>query len=160
MERQQTIPIGQARLRVLISALLLAGLLVTLVPAVSRAASFTVTNLNESGAGSLRQALADAKAAVGDDTISFEDGLTGTITVASQLVIDSNVIIQGPGAELLTISGGNTTRVFLVKDGVTATIDGLAISDGSADNGGGIHVASSTLNVTNSVFTGNGYFGD
>jgi len=157
MERQQTIPIGQARLRVLISALLLAGLLVTLVPAVSRAASFTVTNLNESGAGSLRQALADAKAAVGDDTISFEDGLTGTITVASQLVIDSNVIIQGPGAELLTISGGNATRVFLVKDGVTATLDGLTISDGSAEEGGGIHVASSTLTITNSVFTGNGY---
>ncbi len=145
-------------MRVLISALLLAGLLATLVPAVSRAAGFTVTNLNDSGSGSLRQALADAKAAGGDDIIAFHAGLTGTITVTSWLVIDSNVTIQGPGAELLTISGGNTTRVFLVKDGVTATIDGLTISDGqvgSNERGGGIMITSSTLTITNSAFSGN-----
>lgn len=156
MERCATISIGQARLRVLISALLLTGLLVTLVPAVSRAASLTVTNTNNDGSGSLRQALLDAKAAVGDDTITFDlNDCPCTITVTSELVIDSNVTIEGPGADMLTVSGGGSTRVFWVTNGVTAALDGLTISNGSANEGGGILNASSTLTITNSTFTGN-----
>ena len=155
MERHATIPMAQVRLRVLISALLLASLLVALVPAVTRAASFTVTNLNDSGPGSLRQALADAKASAGYDTITFAADLTGTITLTSQVFIDSNVTIQGPGADTLTISGGNTTRVFSVSAGITATIDGLTISNGNYDNGGSILVGASTLTITNCSFIAN-----
>ena len=47
------------------------------------AATFTVTNLNDSGPGSLRQAILDANAAAGDDTIVFQSGLSGTITLTS-----------------------------------------------------------------------------
>src|SRR5258708_8132434 len=45
---------------------------------VSRAATLIVTNLNDSGAGSLRQAVIDAAAG---DTITFQSGLTGTISL-------------------------------------------------------------------------------
>ena len=45
------------------------GLLV--LPVAGRAANFTVTNTNDSGAGSLRQAMLDANAAGGNNSISF-----------------------------------------------------------------------------------------
>ncbi len=54
--------------------------------------TYTVTNTNDSGAGSLRQAIIDANANPGDDTIIFLNGL-GTITLTSgELLINSNII--------------------------------------------------------------------
>src|SRR5262249_13149269 len=45
-------------------------------------AVFTVTNLNDSGPGSLRQAIDDSNAIQTDaDTIVFQPGLTGTISL-------------------------------------------------------------------------------
>ena len=41
-----------------------------------------VTNTADSGAGSLRQAIADANANAGTDAINFQAGLTGTITLS------------------------------------------------------------------------------
>ena len=65
------------------------------------AATITVTNTNDSGPGSLRQALADAN---DGDTITF--AVTGTIVLTSGgLVIDKNVTISGPGADRLSIDG-------------------------------------------------------
>lgn len=59
----------------------------------ARAGSVTVTTLNDSGPGSLRQAVADAKAG---DTITF--GVQGTITLASgALTIDKDLAVEGPG---------------------------------------------------------------
>src|SRR6188474_125310 len=65
--------------------LALLGGMFTVVPAV-QASTLTVTNTNDSDAGSLRQAIADA---VSGDTITFSPSLSGqTITLASTLVID------------------------------------------------------------------------
>ncbi|MDG4548947.1 MAG: hypothetical protein P9F19_05990 [Candidatus Contendobacter sp.] len=47
----------------------------------AQAATFTVTNLADAGGGSLRQAILDANGAAGADTITFQAGLTGTITL-------------------------------------------------------------------------------
>jgi hypothetical protein len=47
-----------------------------------------------------------------NDTIQF-GGLTGTIALTSrQLQITRDVDIEGPNANLLTISGNNSSRVF------------------------------------------------
>ena len=65
------------------------------------ASAATVTNLNDSGPGSLRHVMA---AAAPGDTIDF--AVTGTIILTSgQLVIDKDVTITGPGPTNLTVSG-------------------------------------------------------
>ena len=121
------------------------------------AATVTVTNTNDSGAGSLRQAIADAAPG---DTINFSGSISGgTITLTSgQLVINKNLTIQGPGAGLLSISGNYASRVFRINAGVTAAIDGLRIKDGALglppSVGGGI-LNQGVLSVSNSTITGN-----
>ncbi|HEX6834895.1 MAG TPA: hypothetical protein VF132_15255 [Rudaea sp.] len=106
------------------------------------AATITVTNLNDGGLGSLRQAIADANGSAGPDTIVFQSGLTGTITLTSgQLAISDSVDIQGPGAAVLSVSGNNASRVFYLYSSATVldvSISGLTITGGSADIGGGI----------------------
>src|SRR5262249_40604697 len=76
-----------------------------------RPSTLTVLNAKDSGAGSLRAAIA---AAHNGDTINFAAGLIGqTIALSSgELLIKHNVTIVGPGADKLTISGSNASRVF------------------------------------------------
>src|SRR5215510_13143393 len=76
------------------------------------AATFTVTNTADSGAGSLRQAILDANALGGADIIVFDSGVFSTpqtIVVTSQLPITTDLAIIGPGANLLAIDGNNAT---------------------------------------------------
>src|SRR6476620_4775471 len=67
------------------------------------ATTITVTNTNDSGPGSLRQALADAN---DKDTINFDVSLEGqTIALTSgELVIDKSITITGPGSDQLAVS--------------------------------------------------------
>jgi len=61
----------------------------------------TVTNTNDSGRGSLRQALADPN---DGDTIEF--AVTGTIRLTSaELLVNKSITISGPGANNLAIDG-------------------------------------------------------
>jgi hypothetical protein len=103
------------------------------------AATITVTNTHDSGACSLRQALADA---TDGDTINFDPALNGqTINLTSaELAIDKNITISGPGPNLLTVSrSSGTFRIFHVLPGHTDTIQGLTISGGNATpNGSGV----------------------
>jgi predicted outer membrane repeat protein len=111
------------------------------------AATFNVSNLNDSGAGSLRQALIDAAASPGSDTITF--GVTGTILLDTTLIIDSDVTIDGPGADLLTISGQYQVRVITVDFGVTATIQDVTIADGHVEGAEGSGGANSGAGISN-----------
>ncbi|MFZ1640435.1 MAG: Calx-beta domain-containing protein [Candidatus Contendobacter sp.] len=120
--------------------------------------SFVVTNLNDSGAGSLRQAVLDANAAPGADTITFQAGLTGTIALTSgQIDIAGDLILQGPGARILTVSGNNASRILTVAVGTTVTIDGLTLANGSSGSGnnGGAIDNQGALTVANSTLSGN-----
>jgi predicted outer membrane repeat protein len=90
------------------------------------AATITVTSTNDSGPGSLRQALASAN---DGDTISF--AVSGTITLTSGgLMIGKNVTISGPGANQLSIDGNQGDFVFSVDPDKTAVIAGLTIRNG------------------------------
>ncbi|MBV9493405.1 MAG: right-handed parallel beta-helix repeat-containing protein [Acidobacteria bacterium] len=126
---------------------------------VAQAATFTVTNLNDSGAGSLRDAIASANGAAGADTITFQSGLTGTITLTSgQLEVTDSVDIQGPGPAALTVSGNNSSRVFYLYSGgslLDISISGLTVSGGNADDGGGISDSNENLTLNNMVISGN-----
>ena len=89
--------------------------------------TLTVTNTLDYGPGSLRYEIAQAESGKSGKvtTIDFAQGLHGTITLYyGQLNITRNVTIQGPGASLLTVSGGNSSRVFEVAPNVTAIISG------------------------------------
>jgi hypothetical protein len=101
---------------------------------------------------SLREAIASATPGA---TITFAESATGTITLTSTLQINKNLTITGPGAAQLTVSGDNAHRVFTFGAGVTASLSGLTIADGSAANGGGIYKTIGTLTITDCVISGN-----
>src|SRR6266480_164132 len=120
----------------------------------AEAATITVMNTNDSGAGSLRQALMDANEG---DTIDF--GVTGTITLTTgQLVVDKSVSISGPGAANLAVNSNAASRVFHITNAVTVSTSGLTITNGSvvsSDVGGGAYNDQSTLTVSNCTLSGN-----
>jgi hypothetical protein len=114
------------------------------------AATIFVTNTNDDGTGSLRQALRSAN---DGDTINF--AITGTITLTSGgLPINKNITISSPGADQLSIDGNQAIADFGVFFGSTATISGLTARNaqyGILNDG--------TLAATNCVLTGNLYNG-
>jgi hypothetical protein len=143
------------------------------VPAVSgleiRAllSTLTVTNRNDSGPGSLRNAISTASSG---DTINFAPSAYGTINVSSTngplTIANINLTIIGPGAGLETISGGGSTGDFLIEAPFppsgppnSVNISGLTIANGSPNlsgppNGGGILDFGTTLTVSHCVFSG------
>ncbi len=99
--------------------------------------SFVVVNTNDSGPGSLRQAVVEADYAPGL-TITFDPSLAGqTITLTSGELpqIISNTTIDAEGVANLAVSGGGNFRVFDVASGATVSITGLMIEDGNSNSG-------------------------
>jgi hypothetical protein len=126
--------------------------------------TYTVTNLHDSGSGSLRDAIARANSQTPNPAgslIQFAQGLSGQITLSSTLVLnetDGPEVIAGPGANLLTVNGNNAVRVFQVND--TATLSGLTVSGGNSTSGGqssyGGGIANNgTLELTNCTLADN-----
>jgi len=76
-----------------------------------------------------------------------------TITLSSTLVLSETAgpeeVTDGPGASVVTVSGGNFLQVFSVANGVTAALAGLTISGGWASQGGGLSVDGGTVSLTN-----------
>jgi Domain of unknown function (DUF4347)/FG-GAP-like repeat/FG-GAP repeat len=124
-------------------------------------ATFDVTNTDDSGAGSLRQAIESANTAGGDNTIdftgpTFTDATPDTITLTSgKLSITSNVTITGTSANLLTVSGNQTFIVFNIASGSTVVMSGLTITNGNSSGYGGGIYNDGTLSLSNSILSGN-----
>jgi hypothetical protein len=119
--------------------------------------TLTVLNNTDHDDGSLRAAIT---AAASGDTINFDSSLAGqTITLTSgELAINKSLDIEGLGADRLTISGNDASRIFDITDaGVTVTLAGLTISHGRApvgagiDNIGHLSVVASTLDYNQVV---------
>jgi hypothetical protein len=108
------------------------------------AVPFTVNQSGDAGdltcdaTCTLRDAVDDANAAVSDDTISFDAGVTNIVLVNSEIVISNNgaLTINGPGANVLTIDGGAGTNRIFFSNGATVTISGVTLTGG---NGTGIN---------------------
>jgi Abnormal spindle-like microcephaly-assoc'd, ASPM-SPD-2-Hydin len=120
------------------------------------ATTYTVTSTTDSGTGSLRAALGVAS---NGDMINFNLTYPATITLTSgSLEIATNVIIKGPGATKLFISGNNTSTVFQVDSTVTGlgtTISGVTIENGFNQNSGGGIYNEGRLTVSDSTISGN-----
>lgn len=126
------------------------------------AVTITVTNLNDSGVGSLRQAITDASSG---DIIAFNTSLAGTITLLTALptITVNNLTIRGnlsSGAPTIVIDGNNLTGpsygLDVSSSGSDAhyTIENLAIincSAGTVETAAGIHAtfsSSGSLSIT------------
>lgn len=129
---------------------------VFLVPTCT-AATVTVLNADENGAGSLRQALVDAAPG---DTIDFDASLSGATIragyLSTGLLITKNVVIDGSTLPVrLTISGdsdGNgvgDVRVIFVDENVTATLKSLIITCGGFPGVGAGILNGGTLTLDN-----------
>ena len=153
---------------VLIAAALAASVLMAAVMLASppaHAATLTVTNTNDSGPNSLRQAMLDANASGVANTIDFAPSLkgqAGLIRLDSQLPViiaaGGGLTIDGGGAEI-TISGNGQERVFKVGPDGTLTLDTLQVQSGHATGpdgyGGGIYNNGGNLTVRNSTIANN-----
>ncbi len=92
--------------------------------------------------------------------IAFDPTVFGTpqtITLSSTLTLSETAgpeVIDGPGASLVTVSGGGAVGVFSVSSGVMATLAGVTISHGAAADGGGI-LNNGTVTVADSTIDNN-----
>ncbi|PTL60106.1 beta strand repeat-containing protein [Paraconexibacter algicola] len=136
--------------RAALGALVVAG---AAAPSAS-AATFPVSNLADAGAGSLRQAILDANAAPGADEVTFAAGLTGQISLASQIPVADALTITGPSAGGIVLDGGGTTRLLDATAALTVSDLTLRNGDAGGGSGGAIAVSGSPLRLTDVTVTG------
>lgn len=116
-------------------------------------------------ATTLRNAINQANANAGADTITFNAGLSGdTIHLLSPLpTITGATTITGPGSDQLTIDGSGVSDGGMLNSevpfpgaAVPVTVSDLTFSNGTDQSAGGaISAFNTALTVNNSVFTGN-----
>ena len=117
----------------------------------------------EDGETSLREAIAYASLP-GDDTITFDPELfaDGPATMTLELgainltsVDRGTLVLDGPGADVLTIDAGGLSGVFVVWTDVVAALEGLTITGGSAEEGGAVLNGGGAVALDAVVLTGN-----
>lgn len=137
-------------------AVLLTGTLLSLS---ANAAVFNVVNTNDAGTGSLRQAILDANANAGPDTVSFSPTVFNQqqfINLQTELPVTQDLQIDGGAATLLWITGSGTTRILNVSN-ANLEIKNLTLFSGRANgnaNGGAILVNGGTTTLSNVTFYG------
>lgn len=124
-----------------------------------------VVNTNDSGEGSLRQAVLNANATIGADVITFAPELRGqTINLTGgALTVTDNLTVQGLGSSDLTIDAGGRSGIFVVNDilfsnVINFTVQDLTLANGNAGanaDGGAIASRGENLTINNAIFRGN-----
>jgi uncharacterized repeat protein (TIGR01451 family) len=123
-------------------------------------ATFTVTTLNDSGAGSLRDAITQANLSPGLDTIDVT--VSGTLALTSgQLNITDDLTINGPGTSSLTIDAGNTSGIFYAASSppynttpVALTVNQLTLTNAHSHDVPAIRLVNGTLAADHVNITG------
>ncbi len=116
-----------------------------------------VSNANDSGPGSLREAVLDAHPG---DTILFALKLPATISFGSPIALHAPIAISGPGASELTFDGKGATQLFDVLPGVAVTLSGMTMTHGySSTESGGAIFNQGTLTIDSAAFFGNSVLG-
>ena len=115
--------------------------------------TFMVTDTSDDATdpGSLRYGVINEPSGT---TITFAQALTGTILLFPEgpINITKSLDIEGPGAGILTISGGGGNGIFTVAAGISVTINGLTLAHGMAGQGAAID-NKGDLTATNDTFT-------
>jgi len=119
--------------------------------------TYAVINTADSGAGSLRQAIANA---ISGDTINFAPYLSGaTITITNGemqltggLTIDASALTNG-----IRLDGNYASRIFNVAGGANVVLNSLTLTNGHSDENdwGGAIINSGTIGLTNCTLAGN-----
>jgi len=121
-------------------------------PPPARAAILAVTDCGDSGGpNQLRQVIA---AASSGDTINI-GACTITLTVASPMIINKSLTINGAGAQQTIIDGGGITQIFNISTGAVAISDVTLQNAFAGSVGGAAFVGSGSLTVKDSLVTHN-----
>ena len=138
-------------------------ILMMLILLQGRSQTIFVTNTNDSGVGSLREAVSNAN---NGDTIRFHSSLinsgSDTIFFTSGQVDINNKSITIIGlynnSDTLFISGSNQFRIFSFDSLGKVVLDSMVLIDGNAGqgNGGAIYINNvDTLRISNSIISNN-----
>ncbi|WP_195759248.1 glycoside hydrolase family 9 protein [Pedobacter puniceum] len=122
------------------------------------AATFTVSNTDDTGAGSLRQAITDANATVGPHTINFSIPSGSIINLTSGVLptINVNIVFEAPAGRI-TVTRNSVTnfRIFAISASRTVVIKNLVISNGFSTSEGGAIENLGNLSIYNSIIENN-----
>ena len=151
-------------------ALAIALVFSSTVPNMTQAATFTVSNTLDTGAGSLRRAVFDANSNAGNDIIVMSIPSGSTIDVVTEILITDSVQILGPATDDptgVTLNGMNNSRHF--NTSISGSGNFLSLYDmtltngytsGSSENGGSTFVYNASLTLDHCIISGNSTVGE
>ena len=139
------------------SSLLLLMLLNSVTIFSNSLSNISVTSTSDDGStGTLRWAINSANSDPSITQIDFTSGLTGTLTLTSNLPqIANDLTIIGPGANIFTISGANSYTMFSVAAGKTLTISDLKFTQNKSETGTIFYANSSNFIASDIIVTNN-----
>ncbi|WP_055077234.1 DUF4347 domain-containing protein [Pseudanabaena sp. 'Roaring Creek'] len=119
-------------------------------------ATNTVTNVSDSGTGSLRDAIATA---LNGDAIAFAPNINGQIIYLTSggLNIANSLAINGNGKTNTVIDGSlnGNNGIFSITGSPTVSFNDLTIQNGKSNGGAAIFSNGGTINISNSYLNGN-----
>ncbi|HEX5111544.1 MAG TPA: metallophosphoesterase, partial [Saprospiraceae bacterium] len=111
-----------------------------------------VSNSNDTGTGSLRDAITHACTG---DTIQFLSTVTDTIRIASDISINKSLVLQAFTNQNIVISGQLQTRIFNLATASQLTLSCITLFGGKETTAGGAILNNGTLILENTTFLNN-----